>query len=84
MASMAILDYAAENAPETDVLIVSNKLAVLVQALSEEIVKNAYMVENRPDAFNPDNIRFLTDNQFGYATGVTGIMKESDLPQISR
>lgn len=75
MASMAILDYVARKCARNDIpLIVSNN-KVLVQVLSEEIVKNAYMVENRPDAFNPDNIRFLTDNQFGYATGVTGIMR---------
>jgi hypothetical protein len=28
----------------------------------------------KPDAFNPDNIFFVTDSQFGYVAAVSGIM----------
>jgi hypothetical protein len=75
MASMAILDYVARKSARNDVPLIMSNNKVLVHALSEEIIKNAYMTEGKPDAFNPDNVRFLTDNQFGYATGVTGIMR---------
>jgi len=75
LASMSMLEYVARKTARNDVpLIVSNRM-ILVQALTEEVVKNAYMSENRADAFNPDNIRYITDSQFGYATGVTGILR---------
>ena len=69
------LDYVARKSARNDVPLIMSNNKVLVHALSEEIIKNAYMTEGKPDAFNPDNVRFLTDNQFGYATGVTGIMR---------
>ncbi len=75
MASMAILDYVARKCARNDVPLIMSNNKVLVHTLSEEIIKNAYLTENKPDAFNPDDVRFLTDNQFGYATGVTGIMR---------
>jgi len=75
LASMAILEYVARMTAKNDGrLIVSNRM-VLVQTLTEGIVRDAYLREGRADAYNPDNVRFLTDNQFGYATGVTGILR---------
>ncbi|MGI6643286.1 MAG: DUF6754 domain-containing protein [Bacillota bacterium] len=75
LASLAILDYVARKTAHNNVpLIMSNRI-VLVQALSEQIIRDAYAGENRLDSFNPDNVRYLTDSQFGYATGVTGILR---------
>ncbi len=75
LASMAILDYVARKAARNNVpLIMSNRI-VMVQALSDAIIRDAYTSENRADAYNPDNVRYLTDSQFGYATGVTGILR---------
>ncbi len=75
LASMAILDYVARKTARNNVpLIMSNRI-VMVQALSESIIRDAYAAENQLDSFNPDNVRYLTDSQFGYATGVTGIIR---------
>ncbi len=75
LASMAILDYVARKTAQNNVpLIMSNRI-VMVHALSDAIIRDAYAAENRADAFNPDNVRYLTDSQFGYATGVTGILR---------
>ena len=43
-------------------------------SVSQEVVKEAYLQAGRPDAFRRDNINYLTDDQFGYAAGVDGIM----------
>lgn len=40
----------------------------------EEIVREACNEVGRPEAFNPDDIRFLSDQQFAYAAGCVGIM----------
>jgi hypothetical protein len=39
-----------------------------------EMVKTAYLEEGHPDAYNEENIFFLTEDQFAYAAGVDGIM----------
>jgi hypothetical protein len=42
--------------------------------VAEEVIREAYAAEGRPELFNPDDIRFLSDRQFAYASGVVGIM----------
>ena len=41
---------------------------------ARETVQAAYFGAGRPDAYNEDNIYYLTDEQFGYVAGVTGTM----------
>jgi hypothetical protein len=40
----------------------------------EEIIRESCNEVGRPEAFNPDDIRFLSDQQFAYAAGCVGIM----------
>lgn len=40
----------------------------------EEVMRQAYSEEGHPDAFHPEDIRFLSGSQFAYAAGVVGIM----------
>ena len=46
----------------------------VVYVVAREIVKEAYTDAGRPDAFNPDNIYFLTENQWAYTAAVCGTM----------
>ena len=46
----------------------------IVFTVAQEIVKSGYTDAGRPDAFNPDSIFFLTDDQFSYSAAVSGIM----------
>lgn len=46
----------------------------VVMTVSQEVVKNAYLEAGRPDNYRPDNIYFLTDQQFSYTASVCGIM----------
>src|SRR5207248_8011919 len=45
-----------------------------VYAVAEEAVREAYQSEGRPEAFVPDDVRFLTDRQFAYAAAAVGII----------
>lgn len=46
----------------------------LVMVTSREIVKEAYLNTGRPDAFNEDMVHYLTDDQFGYAAAIDGMV----------
>jgi len=46
----------------------------LVMVTAREVVKEAYMNVGRPDAFNEDQVHYLTDDQFGYAAAIDGKM----------
>ena len=45
-----------------------------VMAMSQEVVKEAYLEGGRPDAFNADNIYLAGTEQFSYAAAVAGMM----------
>ncbi len=42
--------------------------------VAEEAVREAYVAEGRPDQYNPEDVRFLSDRQFAFASAVSGIL----------
>jgi len=46
----------------------------IVLTVAQEIVKAGYTDAGHPDAYNADDIFFLTEDQFSYAAAVCGIM----------
>jgi hypothetical protein len=46
----------------------------LVMVAGREIVKEAYLNAGRPDYYNDDMVYYLTDDQFGYAAGIDGLV----------
>ena len=74
IAGVTILGRVAEVAAtyETWLEVPVSRSLVLVTA--KEIVKEAYSKVGRPDAFQEDQVHYLTDDQFGYAAGVDGMV----------
>ena len=46
----------------------------LVMITSREVVREAYLNSGRPDYYNDDMIYYLTDDQFGYAAAIDGLV----------
>ena len=46
----------------------------IVMKAGRESVREAYIMQGRPDLFHDDMVHYLTDDQFAYAAGVNGIM----------
>lgn len=42
--------------------------------IAEEVLREAYAAEGRPEAYRPEDVRYLSSRQFAYAAGVTGIL----------
>ena len=74
IASMTILGQVARRTAdyETPLRVPCNDPIVL--NVVREMVKASYLDEGRPDAYNEENIFFLTGEQFAYAAGVDGMM----------
>jgi hypothetical protein len=74
LASLNILSQVAKKTAEYNTtLLVPNRNPV-VYTVAQEVVKEAYADAGRPDAFNPDNVYFITGNQFAYVAAVCGVM----------
>ena len=74
LAGISILSHVAKKTAEYDTPILVPCSRSLVMSCSQEVVKESYMAAGRPDAYMSDNIRYLTDDQFGFVAGVDGIM----------
>lgn len=74
IASLTILGRVATMVAEYDANLLVPCSRSLVMSTAQEVVKEAYLEAGRPDAYSRENIRYITDDQFGFVAGVDGIM----------
>ncbi len=74
IAGVSILGHVAKKTAEYETNLLVPCTRSLVMSTSQEVVREAYLKAGRVDSFKPENIRYLTDDQFGYVAGVDGIM----------
>lgn len=74
IAGITILGRVARKAAQYEIPLLVPCSKSIVMSAAQETVKEAYLDAGRPDAFNADRINYLTDDQFGYAAGVDGMM----------
>ena len=71
---VTIMGHVARKTAEYDTDLYAPMTRSFVMSVAQEVVKQAYMEKGRVDAYRPDRINYLTDDQFGYVAGVGGIM----------
>ncbi len=74
IAALNILSHVTKKAGEYETKIIVPNRNPVVYTVAREIVKEAYTSIGRPDLFDPDQVFYVTDSQFGYAAAVSGIM----------
>lgn len=74
IAGMTILGQVARRTADYETPLRVPCIDPIVLNVAREIVKTSYLDEGRPDAYNEENIFFLSNEQFAYAAGVDGMM----------
>lgn len=74
IASINILGRVAELSATYETYIDVPVCRSMVMITAKEVVKEAYSKAGRPDAFQEDQVHYLTDDQFGYAAGIDGMV----------
>lgn len=74
IAAMLILGHLANKTAPYGTRIIVPVSDPMVMTTEREIVSQAYLHAGHPEEYNPDNIFFVTDSQFGYVTAVAGMM----------
>ncbi|MEO0094410.1 MAG: DUF6754 domain-containing protein [candidate division WOR-3 bacterium] len=74
IASLNILGEVAKKTAQYNTKLINPHYDPIVYTVAREIVKESYTKVGRPDAFDPENIYFVTDSQFAYAAALDGIM----------
>ncbi len=74
LAAFNVLQYVSRMEIQYDArLIVTNRNPV-VYPVTESIVRESYAAAGKLDSFDPTDVRYLSSDQFGYASGVVGIL----------
>jgi hypothetical protein len=74
IASMNIFGSVAEKVASFGTPLIFPNNDPVVTAVAQEVAREGYTKAGHPDLYDPDNIYFVTDSQFGYAAAVDGIM----------
>jgi len=74
LASLLVLGRVAEMTAEYDTELKVCNFFPLTMVVAEEIVRQGYANAGRLDAHKPDNVMFITAEQFAFAAAVNGII----------
>jgi len=74
-AGLAVLSYVAKMAAQYDTRLIVTTRRPYIHPVASDIVKQAYLEAGRPDAFNPEDIRYVSEWQFSYTAAVMGIFQ---------
>ena len=74
LAGIAILGRVARLTAEYETSLTVPVSRSLVMVAARETVKESYLATGRPELYNDDMVYYLTDDQFGYAAALEGIM----------
>ena len=74
IAGMSVLRHLARMVAEYKGRIIVSLSSAELLPMTEEIVRSGFMSAGRPEAYRPEDIRFLSDQQWAYSSGVLGIL----------
>lgn len=74
VAGLSILRALAQKTAQYNVGLVCTIYAPEVQALTEDIVRTAYVAEGKADRYTPNMVRFISDQQGAYMAGTCSVL----------
>lgn len=74
IAGLTVLARVAATAAEYDAKLEVPTSKSLVMTAARETTQTAYLTAGRPEAYNPDMVYYVTDEQFGFVAYLQGIM----------
>ncbi len=74
IAGITILGRVAELAAQHETYLEVPVARSLVMVTAKEVVKEAHSKAGRPDTFQEDQVHYITDDQFGYAAAIDGMV----------
>lgn len=71
---MAIAAYVAQKCARIGVRFIFTFMHTTIQPVAMDMIKEAYQIAGVPEAYNPDDIIWLSPRQFAFATGLVGLL----------
>ncbi len=75
LSSFAVLGYVAKLCAAYDTQLIQTNRRYIVHAVNQELIRQSYLEAGRPDAYNDDDVRYISGFQWAYTAGVIGIFE---------
>lgn len=72
--AVAIMSHVIKRAANYSTRVIVPLCDPILYTVAEEVAKDAYSTQGVPEQFIPEDIRYLTSQQFAWASGVVGIL----------
>lgn len=79
LAALSILSYVAATCAKYETRLIQTNRNNVVYSIAESAVRQAYVDAGKRASFRPDDVRFISDDQFGYVSGCVGIMTRENV-----
>lgn len=79
MAMLGVLDYTAKLAANKEAKFICTTPSPTLYPMAEEIIRNSFLTEGKPDLFTDDTIQFLSNQQMSYCSAVMHLMKRENI-----
>ncbi|MDH7568122.1 MAG: hypothetical protein QHJ73_00875 [Armatimonadota bacterium] len=76
---LAVLGHVARLAARYATRVIVPVVDAVIFPVTEEVLRDAYTAEGKPELLQPDDVRFLSEQQFAYASGVMGIINREQV-----
>ncbi|HEY9071030.1 MAG TPA: DUF6754 domain-containing protein [Candidatus Ozemobacteraceae bacterium] len=77
VAGVNLLGHVANRSAALGIPLLAPMARPFAMSVAQETVRRAYVEQGRGELFQPEHVRYLTSDQFGYAAGAVGVMTRS-------
>jgi hypothetical protein len=78
-AGMAVMGHVAQQAARYNTRLIVTVRRMLMHPIAQEMIKQAYLEMGRPESYNPEDVRWVSDDQFSYSSAVMGILQRENV-----
>jgi len=73
-AGLEVLGYVAKLSAQYDVRLIVTVSQPETYAVTEQVMRQSYLEAGKPEAYRPEDCRFISSDQWAYASGVIGVL----------
>ena len=79
LATLPLLEHVTMRCAAYDTDLIQINARFVVYGIADEVIRQAYLRADKRELYNPDNVRWYTDSQYGFAAATAACMRR-ELP----
>jgi len=77
LAALSILSHVAYKTAQYDLPLIMPNIYSVTMVTAQEVIREAHLRAGRPDTYKPENVYYVSDEQFAFVAHTSGVMERS-------